>query len=191
MMMTKSSILKICIVISFFLCLFFCFGDYLKKLKESRHIHQKLLIGFITYLDLIACRNDNSVKRDKISDLKWHFHPDKQLYYSSVDELYIEQAWEKKARKERMRKRKSRDESMNECVHIPIAKEANSNSRRVHVYIHTHLHIEHYHSTRPTLLLILACIGYRTRENSSHYTAQLYRRRVQPCRNGVRMYIYI
>jgi len=73
-------------------------------MKGSRPIHQKLLIGFITYLDLIACRNDNSVKRDKISDLKWHFHPDKQLYYSSVDELYIEQAWEKKQEKKEWEK---------------------------------------------------------------------------------------
>jgi hypothetical protein len=32
------------------------------------------------------------------------------------------------------------NEWMNECVHIPIAKEANSNSRRVRIYIHTYTH---------------------------------------------------
>jgi len=34
--------------LSFFFCFFFlfCFNNYLKKLKENRHIHQKLLIGF-------------------------------------------------------------------------------------------------------------------------------------------------
>jgi hypothetical protein len=32
---------------------------------------------------------------------------------------------------------------------------------------------------------------WRTRENSSHYTVQLYTRRVQPCRKRVWMYIYI
>jgi hypothetical protein len=46
--------------------------------------------------------------------------------------------------------------------------------------------MEYYHRLD---WLICVCVRWRTRENSSCYTAQLYKRRVQPCRmKRMRMY---
>jgi len=70
-----------------------------------------LSIGVLSAYDiyrLIVCWSNNSARKDTTSDLKWHFHLDKRVYYSSVDELYIEYTREKKSAKERMKKKKKK-----------------------------------------------------------------------------------
>jgi len=68
----------------------------------------------------------------------------------------------------------------------PILEETNSNSRRIHTDTHTCTWSIIIGSTDSYVCM---CVRRRTRENSSCYTAQLYKRRVQPCRmKRMRMY---
>jgi hypothetical protein len=73
---------------------------------------------------------------------------------------------------------------MNDYVHISLLEETNNNSRREES-IHTHTLAHGVLSYELTDSYIYVCARRRTREN----TAQLYKRRVQPCRmKRMRMY---
>ncbi len=76
---------------------------------------------------------------------------------------------------------------MNERLCTYLYTRRNKQQQSTSIHTHTHLHMAYYHMNRLTHMCV--CVRRRTRENTSCYTAQLYKRRVQPYRTK-RMHIY-